>query len=51
MSAFPFGHQGAELLSAKGEKMVVLVVFLGYLGCLGPTKVVKAPTKHVQVSL
>ena len=26
-SAFPFGHQGAELLSAKGEKMGVLAVF------------------------
>ena len=27
---FGFGHQGAELLSAKGEKMGVLAIFGGF---------------------
>ena len=51
MPAFGIGHQGAELFSAEGEKMGVLAVFGGFQGYLGPIKVDKVPTKHVQVSL
>ena len=31
-----FGHQGAELLSAKGEKMAVLAIFAGFSVFKGP---------------
>ena len=31
-----FGHQGAEQLSAKGEKMGVLAIFGGFYSIKGP---------------
>ena len=33
---FGFGHQGAELLSAKGEKMGILAIFGGFKSIKGP---------------
>ena len=31
-----FGHQGAEILSAEGEKMGVLAIFGGFKSLRGP---------------
>ena len=47
---FGFGHQGAELLSAKGEKMGVLAIFGGFYVYKGPKYVVKDPKDHVKAS-